>query len=320
MANERMRDPAEEREEIYRHIEEGPSERPFSNFNEELGRIPDGPSRGWRRREQKAKSCDRCEGSLWIEKDDVVLPCPCRKRRAARRAANQLQAGNWMRGTSLSFAAPPLDRIPEEVRNAVEKICGDVGTGRSATSLWLVGEEESGKSALCSYIAQRLYPTDGAIVERVGDFLAHLRWLGGVKGEVAVERRLQKLIDTPLLVLDNVDRATRSHPNSVSLGLESSCASHDLIRLARLLRERQASLKPMVVTSRAAPAECVARITSISRSDLTRGLLGTALEVSDPFEDFPHYSKALLEGGFEELRQNTALCSLDHAGGMAAAA
>ncbi|HEV2790245.1 MAG TPA: hypothetical protein VGV69_02980, partial [Solirubrobacterales bacterium] len=65
MANERTRDPAEEREEIYGHIEESPSERPLPSFNEGIGRIPTGPAKGWRLRAKKAKSCDVCEGDLW---------------------------------------------------------------------------------------------------------------------------------------------------------------------------------------------------------------------------------------------------------------
>lgn len=135
-----------------------------------------------------------------------------------------------------------------------------------------------------------------------------------------MEQRLEELICTPLLVLDNLDRGIRSHPSSVPLAFESSCASHDLIRVARLLRERLASMRPTIVTSRAAPAGCAARLASVSRLDLVRGLLGTALGTSDPFEDFPGYSGSLLSGALEELRGNTFLYSLDQAQGMAAAA
>lgn len=315
------RDPAGEREEINRHIEEASAELPISGFREGLGRIPSGPARGWRRRAQKAKSCDLCEGDLWVEKEGVVVPCSCRGRRAASRANNRLRAGRWLDGISLSFAAPPLaSLIPWEVREAVEAICADVRAGGAPSGLWLTGKEGSGKSALCAYIAQQLYPTNDAIVERVGDLVAHLRWLGAVKGESAVEQRLERLVNTPLLVLDNVDRGTRSHPSSVSLAFESSCASHDLVRVARLLRERQASMRPTIVTSRAVPADCAARLVSISRPDLVRGLLRTALGVSDPFEDFPGYSWALLNGAFEELRKTTIPYSLDQSQGLAAAA
>lgn len=316
------RDPAEEREEINRHIEEGSAELPISGFKEGLGRIPTEPARGWRRRARKAKSCDLCEGDLWIEKDGTAVPCSCRGRRATGRANNRLRAGSWLEGTSLSFAAPPLaPLIPREVCDAIGAICADVlAGGEIPTGLWLTGKEGSGKSALCAYIAQQLYPTDNAIVERVGDLVAHLRWLGAVKGELAVEQRLEKLVDTPLLVLDNVDRGIRSHSSSVPLAFESSCASHDLIRFARLLRERQASMRPTIVTSRAAPADCAAGLASISRPDLVRGLLGTALGASDPFEDFPSYSWALLSGAFEELRKNTIPYSLDQARELAAAA
>lgn len=321
MPSTQDRNPAEEREEINRHIEEAPGELPVSGFKDGLGRIPTGPARGWRQRARKARSCDLCEGDLWIEKDGVAVPCSCRDRRAANRANNRLRAGNWLEGPSLSFAAPPLaSLVPWEVRDAVEAVCADVRSGKASTGLWLRGKEKSGKSTLCAYVAQQLYPTNNAVVERVGDLVAHLRWLGAVKGELAVEKRLEKLIRTPLLVLDNVDRGIRSHPSSVPLAFESSCASHDLVRVAWLLRDRQASMRPTIVTSRAAPADCAERLASISRPDLMRGLLGTALGVSDPFEDFPSCSWALLNGVFEELRRSTLLYSLDQPQELAAAA
>jgi hypothetical protein len=315
-----MRDPANEREEMDRHIEEGAPERPLPTFHEEIGRFPSGPARGCRLRAKKAKSCDLCEGDLWIENDGIQVPCSCRERRAARRADNQLRAGNWMTGPSLSFAAPPLAYLPVVVRDEVEAVLSGVKKGSEVSGLWLQGGEGAGKSALCSYLAQRLYPTNDAVAERVGDLLAHLRWLGAVKGEAAVERRIENLVETPLLILDNLDRAIRSRPSAVPLALESSCASHDLIRLARIIRERQAAERPIVVTSRALPPDCVARISSISRKDLVRGLLATASGSSDPFEDFPTYTETLLTASFRELETNTATCSLDSGGSLAIAA
>jgi hypothetical protein len=321
MANEARRDPAQEREEIYRYIEEVPSERPYASFNEDIGRIPTGPARGWRLRAKKAKSCDACEGDLWIEgTDGVMVPCPCREKRAARRTHNRLRAGNWWRGTSLSFAAPPLALIPPEVQEAVGELCGKVKAGNSPADLWLVGGAGSGKSALCAYLAQRLYPSHDAVAEQVGDLVGHLRWLGAVKGEVAVERRLQKLIQAPVLVLDNIDRAIRSWTSTAPFALKSSCASQDLIRLARLLQERHAAMKPTVLTSRAEPEDCPARLASISRLDLVQGLLGTALGVSDPFEDFPNYSKAMLEGAMGKIRSTGSRYSLDFPEAIAQAA
>jgi hypothetical protein len=306
-----MRDPAEEREEIQRHIEEGAPERPLPMFKDEIGRIPSGLARGWRLREKKAKSCDFCEGDLWIEKDGIQIPCSCRERRAARRANNRLRAGNWIRGISLSFAAPPLAYLPPPVMRGVEEVCNGVVSRSQGSGLWLQGGEEAGKSALCAYLAQRLYPTNDAIAEQVGDLLAHLRWLGAVKGESAVEQRIEKLVETPLLILDNIDRAIRSRPGIVPLAFESSCSSHDLIRLARIVRERQAAERPMVVTSRAMPPECAARISSISRKDLLRGLLGTASGSSDPFEDFPDYTETLLTTSLRELEASTSTYALD---------
>jgi hypothetical protein len=320
MTSERKRDPAEEREEINRHIEEGQPERSLPEFNEDIGRVPSGPARGWRLRAKKAKTCDLCEGDLWVEEDGQVLPCSCRKRHATRGAEIRLRAGNWIRGISLSFAAPPLAYMPEQARDAVEGVCAEVTAGKRADGLWLQGGEGTGKSALCAYIAQQLYPTNGAIAERVGDLLAHLRWLGAVKGESAVEQRMEKLIETPLLVLDSIDRAIRSRASSVPLALESSCASHDLIRLARIIRERQAAMRPLVVTSRAPSADCAMQLASISRTDLVRGLLGTVKGFADPFEDFPDYTQAVLAASFEDLQASTVPCSLDSSQTLAVAA
>ena len=321
MVSEPKRDPAEEREEIYSYIEERPVDRPLAGFNEEIGRIPAGPARGWRLREKKSKSCDACEGDLWIEQDNgELVPCACRERRAANRANSRLRAGGWWRGTSLSFAAPPLALISSDARDAVEALCADVKAGRSATGLWLVGNSDAGKSALCAYLAQRLYPSNDAIVEQVGDLLAHLRWLGAVKGEHAVEHRLQRLTETPLLVLDNVDRPVRSRQGAAPFAFESSCVSQDLIRLARLLSERRAAMRPIMLTSRAEPFDCHAQLASVTRSDLVRGLLGTACEACDPFEDFPAYTTSLLKGAMESVRSVSRLHHLGLARDLARAA
>src|SRR3954464_843411 len=196
MSDPHFRDPAVEREEIDRHIQEGASERPLPEFNESIGRIPAGPARGWRLREKKAKSCDICEGDLWIEKDGIQVPCLCRERRAARRAGNRLRAGNWIKGFSLSFASPPLAYLPTPVRDEVEAVRAGIEDKGQVSGLWLQGGKEAGKTAICAYLAQCLYPTDNAIAERVGDLLAHLRWLGAVKGETAVEQRIEKLVET----------------------------------------------------------------------------------------------------------------------------
>jgi hypothetical protein len=149
------------------------------------------------------------------------------------------------------------------------------------------------------------------VVERVGDLLAHLRWLGATKGELAVERRLERLVATPLLVLDDIDRAIRSRPSSKPLSLRGSCASHDLIRMARLLKERHASMGPIIVASRAEPSECAARLAAVTRPDLVRGLLGTALGQADPFEAFPGYSAGLLTGALNGVQQANTRCALE---------
>jgi hypothetical protein len=315
------RDPADEREEIRAYANEYPELDRSATFSEAIGRIPPGPARGWRARERKAKTCDACEGDLWVEDGDGnLVPCGCRGRRAARRAANRLRAGDWWLGMSLSFAAPPLSAISVSVRDAIETLCADIKQGRRSEGLWIIGGPGSGKSALCAYIAQRLYPTNDAVIERVGNLFAHLRWLGAVKGENAVERRVQKLVGTPLLVLDDLDRAIRSHPPASPLTLRESCASQDLIRLAMLLRERHAAELPTVVASRSLPAECVDRTTAITRLDLVRGLVAIASGATSPFEDFPAYSLASLDSAMRELRQTCATYSLDERQPLAAAA
>lgn len=321
MESQRTRDPVDEREEIRVYADQQPEpDRPIS-FDHTVGRVPAGPARGWRERERKAKTCDACEGDLWVEDSNGhFVPCGCRSRRRAKRASNRLRAGGWWHGTSLSFAAPPLAVVPTSIRDAVEKLCADVKQGQRPEGLWIVGGPETGKSALCAYIAQRLYPTDGAIAEHMGDLLAHLRWLGAVKGEAGVERRTQQLLKTPLLVLDDLDRAVRSHPSLSPLTLRESCASQDLVRLAMLLRERHVAGLPTVVASRSLPADCVDRTASITRLDLVRGLIATASGASSPFEDFPSYSLAMLEASMRDLRQTGVTYSLDEGQSVAAAA
>lgn len=182
------------------------------------------------------------------------------------------------------------------------------------------GGPETGKSAVCAYVAQRLYPTDDAIAARMGDLIGHLRWLGGVRGEAAVDARLRDLLETPLLVLDDLDRAKRSHPPSPAMTLHESCASQDVVRLATLLRERHAAELPTVVTTRCLPAECPERTVAIARRDLVRGLVVTAAGRASPFEDFPSYSLSVLESTIRELRQGCTTHSLSRTQPIAAAA
>jgi hypothetical protein len=95
------------------------------------------------------------------------------------------------------------------------------------------------------------------------------------------------------------------------MSFQGSCTSLDLLRLSRIIRERIDALRPFVVTSRALPALSAGRMASITRSDLVRGLLGTALRVSDPFEEFPDYTNVLLEASFADLQMSTRACSLE---------
>lgn len=288
-----------------------PAESESMRFSDRVGRVPMGPARGWRAREQKAKSCELCEGDLWVEvADGSQQPCKCRQRRADRRARNRLRAGNWWYGTSLSFAAPPLARISEETAGQIHRLCDDIGQGRPSSGLWLVGDHGQGKSAICAYLGQRLYPAGKVAVEHLGDLMAHLRWLGAVKGEGAVETKLEELAEVPLLVIDDLDRPIRTFPTVAPLAMRESLGARDLIRLVTLLDERSSSLRPLVVTSRVEPRHCAERTTAISSADLLRGLVATAAGVGDPFEDFSDYTLAFAAKAFGQLQDACRSCQL----------
>jgi hypothetical protein len=138
-----------------------------------------------------------------------------------------------------------------------------------------------------------------------------LRWLGAIKGELAIEQRLQNLIEAPLLVLDDLDRAVRSYPSSAPLSFRESCASQDLIRLAGLLRDRQAAMQPTIITTRANPVDCASQTAAVTRMDLVRGLLVTVSGNASPFEDFPAYSLTLLESAMRDTREACSTYELD---------
>jgi hypothetical protein len=143
--------------------------------------------------------------------------------------------------------------------------------------------------------------------------MAHLRWLGAVKGEGAVEAKLEALAEVPLLVIDDFDRAIRTFPTRTPLAMRDSLGSRDLIRLVTLLDGRISSMRPLVVTSRVEPPCCAERTTSISRSDLLRGLLATATGSADPFEDFPSYTLALFAKVIDQLQDACRPCQLSSA-------
>jgi DNA replication protein DnaC len=315
------RDLEAERAEIAKYTADQPAEIEVARYKESLGRIPVGPGRGWRARERRARSCEVCEGDLWVETaDGEHRPCVCREDRAKRRASNRMRAGNWWRGTSLSFAAPPLSQVDISVSTVIDRLCSAIHNQHQAQNLWLTGGPEQGKSAVCAYLGQRLFSTGDVAVEHLGDLLAHMRWLGAVKGEAAVEAKIEKLASVSLLVLDDLDRPHRTFPASSSLAMRDSCSSRDLVRVSMVLSERLAGLRPIIVTSRVAPAECAARIAAIRRKDLVRGLLATAGGNADPFEDFPEYTEALLVGALSELQDACREYSLDSTRRAAAAA
>jgi hypothetical protein len=315
------RDLEAERSEISEIIGDHLAEVEAPRYNESLGRIPSGPARGWRARERRAQSCGVCEGDLWIETEEgEYKPCGCREDRERQRSVNRMRAGNWWRGTSLSFAAPPLSQIDRSITLEIGQLCAAVRSKRQAHGLWLTGGPERGKSAVCAYLGQRLFPGGDVAVEHLGDLLAHLRWLGAVKGEGAVEAIMERLVSVPLLVLDDLDRPHRTFPASSSLAMRESCSSRDLLRIGTLLSERLAQLRPLLVTSRVAPAECAARTAAIRPDDLVRGLLAVAGGTADPFEDFPKYTEGLLGGVFRELQGACVERRLETAPGAAAAA
>jgi len=315
------RDPGEEHAEIA----EWPAlQRPSDgspSFKEGVGRIPAGPARGWRAREKKAKSCEHCEGDLWVEAaDGSQQPCECRRRRADKRTRGRMLAGNWWRGTSLSFAAPPLAQVEPDVANEIHRLCDAIGQGQGTAGLWIFGGVEQNKSAICAYLAQRLLPANKVAAEHLGDLLAHLRWLGAVKGEGAVEAKLQALVDVPLLVIDDLDRPIRTFAGGNPLTLRGSASSRDLIRLASLLDDRISSLRPTVVTSRVEPRNCAERTCSITRPDLVRALLASQLGLSDPIEDFPTYTLTMVSKVFDQLQEACRPCQLSSVGRLGKAA
>jgi hypothetical protein len=287
------RDGAEEREEIRVYLSQQPAERAVE-FDERLGRVPNGPAPGWRRRQRRQATCERCEGDLWIEcADGAIEPCQCRTKRFQVRAQRRLRAEGWWRGSSLSWAAPPLAQLGGDeacrlLQGLIEK--------RSRRSLWIIGPPGSGKSAICAYVAQRLYPSEGAIAARLGDLAAQLRRIGAREGEAAVSSRLAELASTPLLVIDDLDRPSRSPGSGQALGFRESCMAQDIVRVARLLRERRDAQLPTLLTSRALPRDCAERCLAVRRGDLVRGLLKIAAGDGEPLEDFPLYTEALLAG------------------------
>jgi ATPase family associated with various cellular activities (AAA) len=224
-----------------------------------------------------------------------------------------------IQGFSLGMKSPALARVPPMVKGMVADLCRSLEAGEPAPSLWILGGPESGKTALCSYLAQQLAPSGEAIVERSGDLLAELRWLAASEGQLDLEGRLQELTEAPLLVIDDIDRPIRSRAGG-PLTFETSCTHHDLMTLARLLSDRQDSLRPLVLSSRSTPARAAAQVAAISRPDLVRALLATASGRSDPIEDFPEYPAGLLRGAMRTLEEHAVICDLEHSGPVAAAA
>ncbi len=221
-----------------------------------------------------------------------------------------MRAGGWWHGASLSFDAPPLAQLRDPASADLDQLIEGIKEGGRPNSLWLVGPEGIGKTALVAYLAQQLYPGELAAAERTGDLLAHLRWLGAVKGEGAVELRLERLVTAPLLVLDDIDRPVRSHTSLGPFAFRESCSATDLIRLATLLRERAAADKPIVVTSRVHPREASGRVQTIEGTDLVRGLTSVALGEADPFGDFPVYLENFVSGAFNFIAEDAAIVRL----------
>lgn len=310
---------SDELEEIQRHVSESGPDEPWAS-SESVGRPPVGPARGWRQRARREEACDICHGDLWLEKDDgELIPCDCRQDRVQRRAKARLRARGWVRGFSLSLESAALVAVPAPAKAAVAHVCRSVEDETDPGSLWIVGREGAGKTALSSYMAQRLVPRGLAVVERLGDLLAELRWLVASEGRAALAGRFSELVETPLLVLDDLDRPARKHRVS-SLTFEESCTPHDLLALAQILEGRRNALLPVVLTSRSLPADCLDRVVAIRRRDLVRGLVSIASGQGDPIEDFPDYPIGLLRSAMDDLQQDAAVCKIDPPGVMLAAA
>jgi hypothetical protein len=192
----------------------------------------------------------------------------------------------------------------------IEQLCSAVLSGKTAESLWLVGDKGHNKSALCAYLGQRLFPGGRVAVEHLGDLLAHLRWLGAVRGEGAVEQKLGELAQVSLLVIDDLDRPVRTFPVTAPLAMHESATSRDLLRLFQLLDDRLSSSLPLVVTSRAEPSQCAERVSAIGRADLVRALLATASGMTHPIEDFPGYTLSLIAKVTDQLQDACRLLQL----------
>jgi hypothetical protein len=308
------RDRADEREEIEDYISDHgrPDDAVLPSFTEAPGRPPVGLARGWARRAERARSCDRCGGDLWVETPDgTVERCGCRAEKAIRRSRRRLAREHWLEGPSLNLDRPPLSYLTSDVRNAVEKhlkTARDISPLVPRPNLWIVGPTQAGKSSICSFFAQQL--GDRAIARHSGDMLAGFRLSVARDGESKAEEEIEELVTVPLLIIDDLDRPAPSREPISPFTMRSSCASYDLLRLAGILRDRTAAERPTIVTSRCAPSVCVDRTLSIARNDLVRALLSVATGGVDPIEDFPNYLEASVMGAFAGLASEAQVVNL----------
>lgn len=309
------RDRNEEREEIQRHIADygTPGDVLIPSYTDGPGRAPAGSARGWRRRQRKAESCDLCEGDLWVESADGRLkPCSCRAERKAKQARRRLHREGWLKGPSLNFSRPPLSYLSIEVREAIEEFCRgtrDLSSSSPQSGLWLVGAAQSGKSSLCSFLAQQLGAQ--AAVRCCGEMLADLRLSAARDGESSAEEEVERLTTVPVLVIDDIDRPILARVPSSPLTMRESCGSYDILRLSRILRERGAAQLPTIITSRCSTMTCAEATLSIKSTDLIRALLSIATGDSDPIEDFTNYTEASLRGALADLFSGAKVVDLD---------
>lgn len=182
----------------------------------------------------------------------------------------------------------------------------------------MVGTSQSGKSSVCSYLAQQLGERIAA--RRCGDMLAGFRLNVARDGESKAEEEIEKLMTVPILVIDDLDRPTMSRVPASPFTLRESCGSYDLLRLSGILRGRTAARLPTIVTSRCDPGECADRTLSIKSADLVRALLSTASGGVDPIEDFPAYVDKSIRGAVTGVLAEADILDLGQASSFRVAA
>jgi hypothetical protein len=53
-----------------------------------------------------------------------------------------------------------LAQIDRDTAGQIHRLCDDIRQDKPTAGLWLVGDQDHGKSAVCAYLGQRLFPAD----------------------------------------------------------------------------------------------------------------------------------------------------------------